>query len=256
MPLTTSYAAGPLQPAVGDLTLGALLTRAAETVPDRLALICGAPDPMARRQWTYAELHDASVRTAQALLRTFEPGERVAVWAPNIPEWIVMEFGAALAGLVLVTVNPGFRLHEAEHVVRHSKSAGIAVHPEFRSNPMLAMVEEMQPRCPDLREVIRFDQWSTFLESGEGSPVPLPGVDPGDPAMLQYTSGTTGLPKGAVLHHRGLVNNSAHTLECMGVSDGTVWLTTMPMFHAGGCLLCVVGAVSSPGMATAVISFS
>ncbi|MGZ4791104.1 MAG: AMP-binding protein, partial [Ilumatobacteraceae bacterium] len=229
-----SHAVGPLEPEVRDLTLGALLGWAADTTPDRLALICGAPDPAARRQWTYAELYSASVRAAHALLKRFQPGERVAVWAPNIPEWVMMEFGAALAGLVLVTVNPGFRQHEAEHVLRQSRAAGIVVQPEFRGNRMLAVVEEARPRCPELREVIRFDEWNTFLESGDSSPPALPIVDPGDAAMIQYTSGTTGLPKGALLHHRAVVNNSAHTLDLMGVADGCVLLTAMPMFHAGG----------------------
>ena len=210
MPLTMSHAVGPVEPQVRELTLGGLLTWAAETAPDRLALISGVPDPSARREWTYAELYSASVRTAHALLKRFEPGERVAVWAPNIPEWIMMEFGAALAGLVLVTVNPGFRQHEAEHVLRNSRAAGVVVSPAFRGNQMLAIVEEVQPRCPELREVIRFDEWSTFLESGADSPAPLPTVDPGDPAMIQYTSGTTGLPKGALLHHRGVEIGRAH----------------------------------------------
>ena len=250
-----SHAVGPLQPEVRDLTLGALLAWAAETAPDRLALISGVPDPSARRRWTYAELYSASVRTAHALLNRFEPGERVAVWAPNIPEWIMMEFGAALAGLVLVTVNPGFRQHEAEHVLRNSRAAGVVVSPEFRGNRMLAIIEEVQPRCPELREVIRFDQWSDFLDSGADSTHTLPTVDPGDAAMIQYTSGTTGLPKGALLHHRGVVNNSAHTLDLMEVGDGTVSLTTMPLFHAGGCLLCVVGAVSRRGTQVLVESF-
>jgi fatty-acyl-CoA synthase len=255
MPLTMSHAAGPGEPAVRQITLGGLLAWAAETTPDRVALICGAPDPAARRQWTYAELYEASVRCAHALLRRFEPGERVAVWAPNIPEWIMMEFGAALAGVVLVTVNPGFRTHEVEHVLRHSRAAGIAVHPEFRGNAMLATVEELQPSLPELREVIRFDRWTEFLASGADPVRSLPIVDPGDPVMIQYTSGTTGLAKGALLHHRGVVNNNAHTLDCMEVADGSVWLTTMPMFHAGGCLLCVLGAVSRRGTQVLVESF-
>jgi fatty-acyl-CoA synthase len=250
-----SHAAGPREPEVRDVTLGDLLIRAAETTPDRLALIVGAPEPSSRRQWTYAELYAESLRTAHALLRRFEPGERVAVWAPNIPEWILMEFGAALAGLVLVTVNPAFRHQETEHVLRNSRAAGIAVHTEFRGNPMLAIVEELQPHCSELREVIRFDEWDTFLESAADPPPRLPTVDPDDPAMIQYTSGTTGLPKGALLRHRAVVNNSAHTLDCMGVGDGCVWLTTMPMFHAGGCLLCVVGATSRRGTQVLVESF-
>jgi fatty-acyl-CoA synthase len=103
--------------------------------------------------------------------------------------------------------------------------------------------------------VIRFDEWEAFLDSATGAARQLPDVDPGEAAMIQYTSGTTGLPKGAVLCHRAVVNNSAHTLDCMGVPDGAVWLTTMPMFHAGGCLLCVVGAVSRRSTQVLVESF-
>ena len=120
MVLTVSHAVGPSEPEVRAITLGELLAWAATTTPDRVALVAGLPDPAQRRQWTYAELYEASVRTAHALLRRFEPGERMAVWAPNTPEWIMMEFGAALAGLILVTVNPGFRGHEVEYVLNQS----------------------------------------------------------------------------------------------------------------------------------------
>jgi fatty-acyl-CoA synthase len=237
-----SHAAGPDQPELRDLTLGDLLMWAADTTPDRVALIAGTADRTARRQWTYAELYSASLRSAHALQRHFEPGERVAVWAPNIPEWIMLEFGAALAGLILVTVNPGFRQHEVEHVLTQSKAAGVVVCTEFRGNPMLATVEEIRPRCPDLREVIRFDEWDAFLDSGVSTELPV--VDPNDAVMIQYTSGTTGFPKGALLHHRGLVNNGAHTLDRIGARDGCVSITMMPLFHTGGCAMCVLGAIS------------
>ena len=235
---------GPSEPEIRDLTLGDLLGWAAETTPERVALIAGVADPSARRSWTYAELYAASLHTADALLRRFEPGERVAVWAPNIPEWIMMEFGAALAGLVLVTVNPAFKQHEVEYVLDQSKAVGIVLATAFRGNPMLATIEEIRPRCPDLREVICFDQWDEFLDSATGAPLELPTVRSEDAVMIQYTSGTTGFPKGAVLHHRGLVNNGAHALDRMGVRDGSVWVTTMPLFHTGGCVVCVLGAVS------------
>ena len=244
MSLTLSHAIGPSEPATRDLTLGGLLTWAAETVPDRLAIVTGTADPTTRRSISYRELFEASTRTARALLERFQPGERVAVWAPNIPEWIMMEFGAAMAGLVLVTVNPAFRAHEVEYVLNQSNASGIFVLPEFRGNPLLATIEEVRPRCPELREVIRFDEWDAFLASGDDSSTPLPEVKPEDPVMIQYTSGTTGFPKGALLHHRGLVNNGSDTLDRMGVADGAVWLTTMPLFHTGGCVLCVLGAVS------------
>ena len=116
MALTESHARGPQTPALLDITLGDLLARAAAATPDRLALIAGVPDPALRRQWTYAELHTQCQRTARALLTRFKPGERVAVWAPNLPEWVMLEFGAAMAGLVLVTVNPAFRAGELAYV--------------------------------------------------------------------------------------------------------------------------------------------
>ena len=114
--LTLSHAAGANEPAVRDITLGELLQWAAETTPDRLALIAGVPDKANRRQWTYAELYAQSVRVAWALRARFEPGERVAIWAHNIPEWIMVEFGAAMAGVILVTVNPAFRSNEVPGV--------------------------------------------------------------------------------------------------------------------------------------------
>src|ERR1700686_2068415 len=157
--LTTSHAVGANEPAVRDITLGELLQWAAETAPDRIALIAGIPDKENRRQWTYAELYAQSLRTARALRARFEPGERVAVWAPNIPEWIMMEFGAALAGVILVTVNPGLRSAEVEYVLKQSRSAGVVVVAEFRGYPMLATVEALRPRCPELREIICFGQW-------------------------------------------------------------------------------------------------
>jgi fatty-acyl-CoA synthase len=244
MGITESYAAGPAEPPVRDVTIGGLLVEAAEAAPDRVALITGVSDPAARRQWTYGELLADARRTARALRAHFEAGERVAVWAPNIPEWVMLEFGCAMAGVVLVTVNPAFRAHELQYVLTQSRSAGLFVVPEFRGNPMRATADSVHPECPDLREIIGFDQWDEFLADGDGFDGELVEPDPSDPVMIQYTSGTTGFPKGALLHHRGLVNNGAHTAERMGVREGSVWVTTMPLFHTGGCVCCVLGAVS------------
>jgi fatty-acyl-CoA synthase len=242
MALTESYAVGPADPPVRDITLGRLLAEGAEAVPDRIALITGIPDPDERRQWTYAELYADAERAAHALRTRFEPGERVAVWAPNIPEWVMLEFGCAMAGIVLVTVNPAFRSHELEYVLNQSRSAGLFVVPEFRGNPMMATAEEVHPNCPDLREIITFDRWDEFIADADEFDGELVEPEPSDAVMIQYTSGTTGFPKGALLHHRGLVNNGAHTAERMGVSEGCVWVTTMPLFHTGGCVCCVIGA--------------
>jgi fatty-acyl-CoA synthase len=244
MALTESYVAGPTVPAVRDVTLGQLLEKAARSAPDRIALIAGVPDPALRRQWTYAEFDAEAHRTARALLSRFKQGERVSVWAQNLPEWMMLEFGAARAGVVLVTVNPAFRANELEYVLKQSRSAGVFVVNAFRGNPMLETVREVAPRCPELREIICFDDWPDFIAAGDDRAIALPTVKPTDPVMIQYTSGTTGFPKGALLCHRGLANNGADTGERMGIKAGDVFITTMPLFHTGGCVCCVLSAVS------------
>ena len=244
MPLTLSHARGPTEPPLRDITLGELLAWAARTTPERLALIEGKAEAAARRQWTYAQLYREAQRTAHALRALFEPGERVAVWAPNLPEWVMLEFGCAMAGVVLVTVNPAFRAAELKYVLQQSRSAGIFVVDAFRGNPMRAAVQQVAPECPELRHVVRFDEWAQFIARGDAPGITLPPARPDDAVMIQYTSGTTGFPKGALLHHRGLVNNGAHTAHRMGIADGAVWITTMPLFHTGGCVCNVIGAVS------------
>ena len=223
---TLSMTRGPEYPPVRDITMGQLLREVAEQCPERAAMITGVPAPDERRTWTYSELYADALTVARALLTKFKPGERIAVWAPNIPEWILLEFGSALAGTILVTVNPAYQADEVAYVLKQSRSAGIFLVPGTRGNPMLEHIEQVRGECPELREVIRFDQWDSFTALAEGSGDDLPTVKPEDPVMIQYTSGTTGFPKGALLHHRGLVNNGAHVLDRMGVQQGATWITS------------------------------
>ena len=196
MPLTESYVAGPKAPAVRDITFGQLLEQAAKSAPDRIALIAGVPDPALRRQWTYSELYTEAQRTARALLSRFKPGERIAVWAQNLPEWVMLEFGAGLAGMVLVTVNPGFRANELEYVLKQSRAAGIFVVNSFRGNPMLQTVREVAPRCPELREIVCFDDWPAFIAAGDDKRIALPAVKPTDPGDDPVYVGHHGLSEG------------------------------------------------------------
>ena len=121
-------------------------------------------------------------RTARALLSRFKPGERIAVWAQNLPEWVMLEFGAGMAGMVLVTVNPAFRASEVEYVLKQSRSAGVFVVNGFRGNPMLETVQAVAPNCPELREIICFDDWNAFIAAGDDESIKLPAVSPGDPS--------------------------------------------------------------------------
>lgn len=254
MPLDQSCTEGPSEPAVRNITIGDALREAATANPDRIALIQGVPDPAVRRRWRYDELLGETERVARALLAHFEPGERVAVWAPNIPEWVMMEYGCALAGVILVTVNPSYQAEELAYVLNQSRAAGVFLLPEFRGNPMASHLDAVREDCVNLREVVYFTEWEAFLDKGLPETT-LPAVSASDACMIQYTSGTTGFPKGALLHHRGLVNNGAHTTAIMGLSDGGVYMGIMPLFHTAGCVLAVLGAVSTKATLVLVEQF-
>src|SRR5205085_8236247 len=135
--------------------------------PDRTALVEGVADTQARRRWTYADLLRDAEGVARGLRAVFTPGERVAIWAPNLPEWILLEFGGALAGVVIVTVNPAYKAKELEYVLTQSKASGLFFVPEFRGNPMAATLEDVRPNVPQLREVIDFTAWDGFLDAGD-----------------------------------------------------------------------------------------
>lgn len=236
---TVSY--WPAEPGeVRDVTVCGTIRHAAATVPDRVALVDCVVDPASRRQWTYAEFLGDIERVARALLARFAPGDRIAVWAPNSAEWIVLQQGVAMAGMVTVALNPAYRTRELEFVLRQSGAVGLFCVDSYRDFAMRALVDDIRPRLPELREVFSFADWDDVLASGDPG-TELPTVAPDDIVQVQYTSGTTGFPKGAMLHHKGLVNEATFVAERAGFSDGGVYINAMPMYHIGG------GAVTSFG---------
>ena len=253
--MTTSYWPADASEPVLETTVGGVLRTAAATAPSRLAMIGGMPDPADRKRWSYAELLAEAEQAARALTTRFAPGERVAAWAPNLPEWTILEYAAALAGLVLVTVNPAFRPAELSYVLGQSRAAGIFLVPEYRS-PMAKFLEEVRPDLPALREAIFFTEWAEFLAT---APPPdgviLPEVHGDDIAQIQYTSGTTGFPKGAELHHRGLTNNARFYAERLGLQPGETYVNPMPLFHTAGCAMGVLGACQSLAVHVPVLAF-
>ncbi len=238
MPPTESHVPADTRSPVLETTVGGILRDAAAKAPDQVALIEGVPGE--RRTWTYAELLADAERVARALAARFEKGDRVAVWAPNIPEWVLLEYGAGLAGVVLVTVNPAYQPKELEYVLRQSRSSGIFYLRSFRGNPMEESLKQVASGLPELEEVIPFDEFEEFLASAPDD-VELPEVSPGDPVQIQYTSGTTGFPKGAYLHHCGITNNARFVGERLRIEPGGVYINPMPLFHTGGCVLGVLG---------------
>jgi fatty-acyl-CoA synthase len=228
-----------------ETTVGLILREAASEFGSRIALVEGtAVGAEERRRWTFADLRRDAEQVAGSLLERFDPGERVAVWAPNIPEWVLLELGAGLAGVVLVTINPAYKTKELEYVLRQSRAAGVFFVPEFRGNPMSAWLDEVRPGLDGLRETISFSSWDEFVASCPPAPR-LPEMSPEDPAQIQYTSGTTGFPKGAVLHHRGLTNNARIFAALNGMGPEDVYVSAFPMFHTAGCVCGTLGTLQS-----------
>ena len=239
--LTDSHFPGQRDDVVLETTVGGVLRTRAEATPDADALVEANLAGALGRRWTYAGLLAESERLARALLARYRPGERIAVWAPNIPEWVLLEYAAGLAGLTLVTANPAYRPRELQFVLEQSRAVGLFRVGEYRGNPMAEIAAEVARQVPRLREVVDMEDAAAMFAGAEASAV-LPDVRPGDPAQIQYTSGTTGVPKGAVLHHRGITNNARLSYARMGVQAGEISLNFMPMFHTAGCGLSTLGA--------------
>ena len=239
--LQDSYFPAQRDDAVLDTTVGGVLRAQAGQTPDAEALVEAGLSGEIGRRWTYAALLADAERLARALLSRYRPGERIAVWAPNIPEWVLLEYAAGLAGLVLVTANPAYRPRELKFVLEQSRSVGLFMVREFRGNPMAAIAAEVARELPALREVVDLED-AAALFAGEAPDRPLPRVDPGAPLQIQYTSGTTGFPKGAVLHHRGVTNNARFGHARQGGVTGETTLNFMPLFHTAGCGMAVLGA--------------
>ncbi len=218
-----------------ETTVASILRDAARRSPETTALVAGAADPASRRRWTYLELLADAECAAAALARWFEPGERIAVAATSIPESLILTYATALAGLVLVPVNPALREAELRHVLAQSACAGAFVVPEYRGHDLARTLAGLGPDLPGLRQVVAFDEWDAFVSSAP-APVPAPArtVAPDDIAQLVYTSGTTGSPKGALLTHRGMTNAARFGAMRFGMRPGDVYVQTMPLFHVGG----------------------
>ncbi|MEO1015937.1 MAG: AMP-binding protein [Pseudomonadota bacterium] len=227
---------------VEQTTVGGVLRAAAARAPDAIALVEADIDGQVGRQWSYQALLGDAERLAQALLSKFEPGERIAIWSPNIPEWVLLEYASALAGLTLVTVNPAYQPKELKYVLEQSGAVGLFLVKEFRGNPMGEIAQEV---CAEIGGKIRYvvdleDEAALFAGSESGAS--LPDVQPEDPVQIQYTSGTTGFPKGAVLHHLGLTNNSRMVFKRLKAQRGDTVLNFMPMFHTAGCAILTLGS--------------
>lgn len=257
--LTQSYWPADDSRPLLEKTEGDALREAASQAPDRLALVEKLPESWTsltgadstNRRWTYAGLLEDALSCAHWLLQRFTPGERVCVWAPNVPEWVILQYGASLAGLVLVTANPALRTEELQYVLRKSRASALFHTDQFRGSDMAAMAAAAVSDTSVAP--VSFNGW---LERVRSTPAdgPLPQVDPRGPAQIQYTSGTTGHPKGALLHRMGLVTNASYVAARAGQHQD-VYICPMPLFHTAGSVMSVLGCVTTLSTLVLITAF-
>lgn len=243
-----SYASGTSStPLLGD-TIGVNLARTVAAHPDQDALI----DRPAGLRLTYREFDAEVDRVALGLLDLgVVKGDRVGIWSPNRAEWVLIQYATARIGAVLVNINPAYRTHELEYVLDQSGISLLVAAPSFKTSDYAGMIEEVRGDCPDLREVVLFggSDWDSLLEAGgRGDRSRLAEVEatlsPDDPVNIQYTSGTTGFPKGATLSHHNILNNGFSVGELLGYTERDRIAIPVPFYHCFGMVMANLAATS------------
>lgn len=224
-------------------TIGSVLRTAARSAPDQIALVAGEADPERRRRWSYASLLTEAEAIAHGAQERFAPGERVALLGANEPEWVISMLGLALAGVVVVPVNPAFLPQELAQVLLPSGAVGILHSEAFRGANTVERLDALD--LPAVRHRICFNALDDLARPDLVARTKLPDVAPGDLAQVQFTSGTTGFPKGACLHHAGMTNNARLMFERLGIGSRDVWVNPNPLFHLGGCGLGTLGPLQT-----------
>ena len=236
-----SHAAGPTDTPLLDETIGANLDRTVARHGDREALV----DVPTGRRWTYRQLADDVDAVAGGLYALgVRKGDRVGIWSPNCPEWVLVQYATARIGAILVTVNPGYRTHELEFVLRQSGVRTVVAMPEHRGSDYAAMLAEAAPSCPELLDTVLIgeESWDALVRTGQqrepGLIAPLGAeLRPDDPINIQYTSGTTGFPKGATLSHRNILNNGYFVGELCHYTEQDRICVPVPFYHCFGMVM-------------------
>ena len=235
-----SYAHGAsLMPLLGE-TIGANLRRTAERAPDGEALVVRHQGYRA----TYRQLWDQVGRAARGLMsRGVRKGDRVGIWAPNRYEWVVIQYATARIGGILVNINPAYQTTELEYALTQSGVGFLALARGFRQSDYVAMLEQVRGRCPALRGSLILDEdWDALLADADRvSEADLADVERtlqfDEPINIQYTSGTTGFPKGATLSHHNILNNGFFIGEAMNYGEQDRVCIPVPFYHCFGMVL-------------------
>jgi fatty-acyl-CoA synthase len=243
-----SYASGTSDvPLLGD-TIGANFEATVARFGQREALV----DASTGRRLTYAELDRQVDTVARGLLALdVAKGDRVGIWAPNCVEWVLVQYATAKIGAILVNINPAYRTHELGFVLRQAGVSVLVAATSFKTSDYAAMVEEVRGDCPAIREVVLIDtpSWDALLDgaarvAGEAVRERMALLSFDDPINVQYTSGTTGFPKGATLSHHNILNNGFFVSEVCGHTELDRIAIPVPFYHCFGMVMGNLGATS------------
>jgi fatty-acyl-CoA synthase len=247
-----SYARGETEPVLLDETIGVSFDRTVAAFPDREALVEFATG----RRWTWRELNHAVDLFARGLIAGgIAAGDRVGIWAPNCAEWTITQYATAKIGAILVNVNPAYRTHEFSYAVNQSGMRMLVAAESFKTSDYRAMVEETVSSGRLDRGVLErviyigTDDWADVVAAGEKVDADVVNermltLRPEDPINIQYTSGTTGRPKGATLSHRNILNNGYLVTELMGFTEQDRLCIPVPFYHCFGMVMANLGCTS------------
>ena len=234
-----SYDCGATSPPLLDQTIGDNLAQTVATFGGREALVeC----PTGRR-WTYHEFYEATQRIATALIeRGIRPGDRIGVWSPNTAEWTMIQYATAQVGAILVNINPAYQTDELQYALSHSSVCTVLAAPSFKTSDYAAMLDDVRGRCSALGEVVIVgsEEWQQIADSAidvEALSQVQASLRPSDPINIQYTSGTTGFPKGATLTHTNILNNGYLVGEGLEYTEQDRVCIPVPFYHCFGMVL-------------------
>jgi fatty-acyl-CoA synthase len=232
---------------LGD-TIGASLDRAIAAYPSRDALV----DVPSGRRWTYAEFGAAVDEVALGLLaKGVRKGDRVGIWAVNCPEWVLVQYATARIGAIMVNINPAYRAHELEYVLQQAGISLLVASLAHKGSDYRALVGQVRAKCPRLSETVFIDDpsWDALVAGAASVPheqlaMAQADLSCDDPVNIQYTSGTTGFPKGATLSHHNILNNGYWVGRTLGYTEQDRVCLPVPLYHCFGMVMGNLGATS------------
>lgn len=247
MPLP-SYASGPSEVSLLGETIGENFERIVAQFPDREALVSCHQN----LRFTYSELNAEVDRVASGLMAMgMAPGDRLGIWSPNYAEWAVVQYATAKIGVILVNINPAYRVHELAYVLNQSGCRFLVAAPSFKTSDYVSMVEQVRGEVPSLEQVIFFfsPEWEHLRNAGsaitrEERRERLASLQFDDPINIQYTSGTTGFPKGATLTHHNILNNGFFVAEGCKYTENDRVCVPVPLYHCFGMVMGNLGATT------------